>query len=110
MRHLMLAIPLVLAACGKEEPAKTPGMAPAPATSTDRSKDPVCGMMVDRAAAPFKMTHEGATYYFCAEACLKKFQADPKPHAKLCACGKTSARCPCEHCGGHKKDPCDCAK
>jgi Cu+-exporting ATPase len=109
MRAFILALPLILAACGKDEPPKA-SMPAAPATSTDRAKDPICGMMVDREKAPFKTAHEGATYYFCAESCLKKFQADPTPHAKLCACGKTSGKCPCEHCGGHRKDPCDCAK
>jgi len=42
--------------------------------------DPVCGMEVDQkkaAAAGRAATHEGHTYYFCADECKKKFEADP---------------------------------
>ncbi len=40
-------------------------------------KDPVCGMTVDPANAEFSARHEGETYYFCSDACRKKFIADP---------------------------------
>lgn len=40
-------------------------------------KDPVCGMTVDPASAKFSARHEGDTYYFCSDACRKKFIADP---------------------------------
>ncbi len=39
--------------------------------------DPVCGMVVDPAAARGSHTHEGRTYYFCSPSCLEKFRADP---------------------------------
>ena len=39
--------------------------------------DPVCGMDVERATAPFRHDHEGRTYYFCSEPCAQRFRADP---------------------------------
>jgi len=42
--------------------------------------DPVCGMEVDQkkaAAAGRSAVHEGHTYYFCADDCKKKFEAEP---------------------------------
>ena len=112
MRSLILALPLLLSACEvKVEPAKPPApppTMPAPAASGDRAKDVICGMPVDKATAP-KVTHEGTNYYFCAEECVKKFKADPKKHATPCSCGKTSSKCPCEHCG-HHLGKCDCGK
>ena len=109
MRLMILAIPvmLALAACDQKPAEKSSGMPAAPATSADRSKDPICGMMVDKEKAAFKTTHEGATYYFCAEGCLKKFQAEPKKFAAHCACVKTAKKCDCGHCAP-KGDTCDC--
>jgi YHS domain-containing protein len=102
MRRLLLALPLLaLAACD----AKPAPAAPA-AGAVDKAKDPICGMMVDK-AGPLKASHEGATYHFCAEACLKRFQAEPAKFAVHCSCGKTSKKCSCGHCGT-KGDVCDC--
>jgi len=53
--------------------------------------DPVCGMEVDgkKASAAGRTTvHEGRTYYFCADECKKKFEAEP---AKYLAAGHDSA-------------------
>ena len=109
MRYLFLAIPLALAACGQDSPpAPSGGMPAAPAVSADRAKDPVCHMMVDK-STPRKVTHEGATYYFCGDECLNKFKAEPKKYASVCSCGKSGQKCPCEHCGGHLS-ACDCVK
>ena len=52
--------------------------------------------------------HEGVDYYFCADACLEKFKADPKKFAPHCACVGMKKACACDHCGG--KEPCDCIK
>ncbi len=104
MRLWMLVLPLLLAACD----SKGDGPGPAnPGAVVDRAKDPVCGMMVDKAGS-LKTVHEKSTYYFCADDCLKKFQAEPAKHASPCACGKTSKKCPCGHCGT-KGDTCDCS-
>ncbi|MDT8070884.1 MAG: heavy metal translocating P-type ATPase [Terriglobia bacterium] len=46
---------------------------------TVRVKDPVCGMMVDPAAARGgSFEHKGTTYYFCNPRCNEKFQAEPE--------------------------------
>jgi Cu+-exporting ATPase len=44
--------------------------------------DPVCKMRVDEASARFKHAHNGATYYFCSEGCMKSFRADPSKYVK----------------------------
>ncbi|WP_130618637.1 heavy metal translocating P-type ATPase [Dyella amyloliquefaciens] len=41
-------------------------------------KDPVCGMNVDPHKAAHHLEHDGHTYYFCAQRCKEKFQADPQ--------------------------------
>ena len=44
--------------------------------------DPVCGMSVDTEKAAAKAEHGGETYYFCSEACRKKFAAEPGRYAR----------------------------
>lgn len=39
--------------------------------------DPVCHMDVDPATTPLRTVHAGATYYFCSEGCLRRFEANP---------------------------------
>ncbi len=39
--------------------------------------DPVCGMAVDEKVAAGTAVYAGATYYFCSENCLRKFEANP---------------------------------
>jgi YHS domain-containing protein/uncharacterized membrane protein YraQ (UPF0718 family) len=39
--------------------------------------DPVCGMQVREREAPAQSSHEGVTYYFCADRCRTRFDADP---------------------------------
>jgi P-type Cu+ transporter len=56
------------------EPAGMPGKErPAESTFTD----PVCGMSVDPETAAGSVKHEGETYYFCSDHCLKKFKLNP---------------------------------
>ena len=71
---LLLALPLLIVSCDKEE-AK-----PASGAPVEKAKDYVCGMMVPKASA-IKHVHEGTEYFFCADACLEKFKADPKKYA-----------------------------
>lgn len=40
-------------------------------------KDPVCGMDADPEAVSGVRDHGGRTYFFCSQACLEKFRADP---------------------------------
>jgi P-type Cu+ transporter len=39
--------------------------------------DPVCGMQIEPDDAAGTAEHEGTTYYFCSQACLDAFEADP---------------------------------
>jgi Cu(I)/Ag(I) efflux system membrane fusion protein len=46
--------------------------------------DPICGMEVDQrsaAAAGRTSQYQGATYFFCADQCKARFDADPAGHA-----------------------------
>lgn len=45
-------------------------------------RDVVCGMQVDPAKAPAKSEYKGKTYYFCAQSCKTKFDAEPAKYAK----------------------------
>ncbi|MCA1370364.1 YHS domain-containing protein [Bradyrhizobium sp. BRP14] len=59
----------------------SPHVHPAHAAGSDaRAKDPICGMMVDKATA---LTSErgGRTYYFCSQSCLRTFE-DPERELK----------------------------
>jgi len=105
---MLLALPLLLVACDQKPESKAPEHSmPAAAPSADKSKDPVCGMFVDKAKST-KLTHEGADYYFCSDNCVAKFKADPKKYAAHCSCANTKRQCSCDNCGG--KEPCDCTK
>jgi Cu+-exporting ATPase len=44
---------------------------------SEMAVDPVCGMEVDPSKAAAEYTHEGKTYYFCADACRQKFAKEP---------------------------------
>ncbi len=44
------------------------------------SIDPICGMTVDQATATLTCKHEGRTFYFCSEHCLKKFRNNPSAY------------------------------
>ena len=39
--------------------------------------DPICGMTVAITADAINATHDGVTFYFCAEGCRRRFLADP---------------------------------
>jgi YHS domain-containing protein len=45
-------------------------------------RDVVCGMNVDPAKAAATSEYNGKTYYFCAQACKNKFDAEPQKYAK----------------------------
>ena len=107
MRTLMLlALPLLLVSCDSKEQPKPPSPGGMPAASADKAKDPICGMFIDKDKS-IKHTHEGSNYYFCNDACLQKFKADPKKYAVCCTCAKTAKKCDCGHCTP-KGETCDC--
>ena len=45
-------------------------------------KDPVCGMEVSRMTAADECDYQGKTYYFCASACRKAFEAEPEKYIR----------------------------
>jgi len=61
-----------LAFAGREGELRPPPRPPA----TELAKDPICGMMVDKATA-LKSERGGRTWYFCSPTCLRTFE-DPE--------------------------------
>ena len=55
-----------------------------PSTGIDESMvaDPVCGMDVPTENAGFVVCYQGKSYYFCAEACRRTFENNPKKYLK----------------------------
>lgn len=45
--------------------------------------DPVCEMKVDPQNPPFKILHEGKTYYFCSGVCKHLFERMPGKYIKV---------------------------
>jgi len=57
-------------------------------TASTALKDPICGMTVDPETA-IHADRDGKTFYFCGDACLKKFKALPagkSPSSKTTGC------------------------
>ena len=46
-------------------------------------KDPVCGMEINSVQAAGQREYGGATYYFCSDSCLQKFDADPAQYVTV---------------------------
>ena len=44
--------------------------------------DLVCKMQIDENKAAGKSEYQGKIYYFCAQGCKAKFDANPQPYAK----------------------------
>jgi xanthine dehydrogenase accessory factor len=62
--------------------------APAPAhvaaeAPVQPAKDPICGMMVEKATARYKAEYEGTMYYFCCAHCQQAFQGNPTKYLAL---------------------------
>ena len=69
----------------QHQPPSAMKMSGAPASLSEAAKDLVCGMDVDpkdAKAAGLVSTHAGKTYYFCAEDCKKRFEAEPARYLK----------------------------
>lgn len=43
------------------------------------SKDPVCGMPIERNKG-YTKAHAGARYWFCSKNCLEKFETNPQQY------------------------------
>ncbi len=60
----------------RTEPTASPAEAAATPPVPSEAVDPVCGMTVER-STPLTAGRAGATYYFCSEACRRKFLRAP---------------------------------
>ena len=50
--------------------------------SKGKAVDPVCRMTVDPESTNLHSIYRGYKYYFCAQGCLKSFEADPEKYLK----------------------------
>lgn len=48
----------------------------------DKAKDLVCGMTISKKTAATTSQYMDKTYYFCAQGCKEKFDADPLKYIK----------------------------
>lgn len=51
-------------------------------TAAGKVIDPVCGMNVSPVTKDLSAAYKGVNYYFCAEACRKAFEKNPKKFLK----------------------------
>ena len=49
--------------------------------NTEKAKDPVCGLMVDKESS-LSTNYKGETYYFCSKADMEKFKKEPEKYVK----------------------------
>lgn len=53
-----------------------------PLKDSSEEVDPVCGMKIAPRNTELVSIHEGKSYWFCAEACRRAFEADPGKYLK----------------------------
>ncbi len=51
-----------------------------PPTVSQKVKDPVCGMEIDKDGAYAMVTRQGRQVYFCSEACHNQFNQEPEKY------------------------------
>lgn len=78
-----------------------------PTTTVEKSKDPVCGMWVEKKKDLYPLLFDGVMYYFCCNDCALTFANNTAKYASTCDCKKYKRDCKCDHCAG-KQVPCDC--
>ncbi len=61
---------------------ETPKVIALDSVATDKEKDLVCGMSVNRASAKHTADNEGKTFYFCGAGCVAKFKTDPEKYLR----------------------------
>jgi YHS domain-containing protein len=49
--------------------------------STEKARDPVCGIMVDK-DPNLSANYKGETYYFCSKADMEKFKKEPEKYVR----------------------------
>ena len=78
----LIAAVLLLSGCAANRPDESgPSSASAADSETALVKDLVCGMSVDPGSPQTLRTqYKDQPYYFCAEICKKKFEADPEQY------------------------------
>ena len=64
--------------------------APAEAGAAQTALDPICGMTVQVAEAPYVHEYQGSRFFFCCAGCLDRFAADPETY--LAAGGSLPSR------------------
>lgn len=60
--------------------------------TTQKVRDPVCGMAFDTGRAASRQEYRGTVYYFCSECCDTEFDRDPDRYATPPADRRTPPR------------------
>ncbi len=50
---------------------------------SEKVKDPVCGMEIEKEKAAATSDHMGRTYYFCSALCKENFDKEPMKYMKM---------------------------
>jgi Cu+-exporting ATPase len=53
----------------------------AQAKKSEKAKDPVCGIMVDK-NPDLSVNHKGEVYYFCSKADMEQFKKNPEKYER----------------------------
>ena len=53
----------------------------AQAKKTEKARDPVCGILVDK-DPNLSVNYKGETYYFCSKADMEKFKQEPEKYVR----------------------------
>ena len=48
---------------------------------SEKVKDPVCGMEIDKEKGKGPVKHAGKSYYFCSDSCRLKFEKEPDKYS-----------------------------
>src|SRR5436853_3594750 len=51
-------------------------------SAAPKTRDPVCGMVVDPQRTPHRHDHGGHAYFFCSAGCRRKFVEDPAKYLR----------------------------
>jgi xanthine dehydrogenase accessory factor len=80
--HQEIAVAILAELVARRAAGELRGRGGAAAGMASTAVDPVCHMTVDAGSTHHRAEHQGTTYFFCAAACQREFEADPARYAR----------------------------
>lgn len=80
MKHLLVLAAAAVLATGCDRGEMSGSYSTSKQSETEKAKDPVCAMFVDKAVAK-DHTYKGTKYWFCSQECHDKFEKDPNTYS-----------------------------